>query len=145
MDALDCPVVLLGRGGSGTRVLSQIAQQMGIFLGNDINVSGDSVEWVRPIYDLSVATCTGGTPDPDWPRRLRDHASDILKTSGWESPRPWGWKLPETMLISKLLERIAFHIISISVRLYSPSPWTMDASGRVTPTMVGAGGMRRRR
>ena len=66
MDALDCPVVLLGRGGSGTRVLSQIAQQMGIFLGNDINVSGDSVEWVGPIYDLAVATCTGDKPDPDW-------------------------------------------------------------------------------
>jgi len=46
------PVILLGRGGSGTRLLSQLALSNGVFLGNALNASFDSVEWVETLYDL---------------------------------------------------------------------------------------------
>lgn len=96
---LDRPIILLGRGGSGTRVLSEAAQHAGVFLGNDINISGDSVEWVRPIYDLTIDVCGGKTASPDARDRLRNHARDILEGGAWTPSQPWGWKLPETMLI----------------------------------------------
>lgn len=96
---LDNPVILLGRGGSGTRVLSQIARDAGVFLGNDINISGDSVEWVQPIYDLAIESCAQISAVSGWTRHLQDHARGILGGGVWMSPQLWGWKLPETMLI----------------------------------------------
>ena len=96
---IDRPVVLLGRGGSGTRILSEAAQCAGIFLGNDINVSGDSVEWVKPIYRLAIKSCEGQKTNPKWRRRLRAHARNVLEGGACAQAQPWGWKLPETMLI----------------------------------------------
>lgn len=32
-DAIDAPVLLTGRGGSGTRLISQLAAEAGIFIG----------------------------------------------------------------------------------------------------------------
>jgi len=93
---IDQPVILLGRGGSGTRLLSVIAAELGVFLGNQVNETGDSVEWVDPIYRLAVEATTGDI-DPAWRDRLRAHAASILATGRGDSHR-WGWKLPETML-----------------------------------------------
>jgi hypothetical protein len=57
----DKPVILLGRGGSGTRLLAQLALSVGVFLGNELNASHDSVEWVETLYDLAVEPVTGET------------------------------------------------------------------------------------
>jgi hypothetical protein len=37
--ALSQPVILLGRGGSGTRLLAQLALSVGAFLGNELNAA----------------------------------------------------------------------------------------------------------
>jgi hypothetical protein len=101
--ALSQPVILLGRGGSGTRLLAQLALSVGAFLGNELNASHDSVEWVETLYDLAVETVTGDIASGSvrelyWHSRLRRRASEILAT-GRRDPRGlWGWKLPETML-----------------------------------------------
>jgi hypothetical protein len=101
--ALTQPVILLGRGGSGTRLLAQLALSVGVFLGNELNASHDSVEWVETLYDLAIETVTGDIASDlarefYWQCRLRRRASEILAT-GRRDPRVlWGWKLPETML-----------------------------------------------
>jgi len=98
------PVILVGRGGSGTRLLSQLALSVGVFLGNEMNVSSDSVEWVEDIYNLAIEATTAGMEsgsdrDRFWRKRLRLRAATILAKGG-RSPRDsWGWKLPETILI----------------------------------------------
>lgn len=97
------PVVLLGRGGSGTRLLSQLALHAGVFLGNSLNKSLDSVEWVEDIYALAIESTTcaiesGSVRDAYWRDRLKRTARLILER-GQRSPlQPWGWKLPETLL-----------------------------------------------
>ena len=48
------PVILIGRGGGGTRLLSEMVQSLGFFLGNQLNVSCDSVEWVDKFYELAI-------------------------------------------------------------------------------------------
>jgi hypothetical protein len=101
--ALSQPVILLGRGGSGTRLLAQLALSVGAFLGNELNASHDSVEWVETLYDLAVEAVTGDIASNSarelyWQSRLRHRASEILAVGRRNPAVLWGWKLPETML-----------------------------------------------
>jgi hypothetical protein len=104
-DALDTAVVFTGRGGSGTRLLSQLADEVGVFLGNAINRSGDSIEWVDLVYRLAIAAAVS----PELPtgtrfrETIRAEAARILAAAGVPGPPLWGLKLPEAMLILPLL------------------------------------------
>jgi len=97
-------VLFTGRGGSGTRLLSQLAAATGIFIGNHVNTSGDSTEWADLIYRMVVER--GGQRDlpsgSQYRHEIRARAAQILG----DAPRPrsgvWGLKLPETMLVLPL-------------------------------------------
>jgi len=101
---LKAPFVFLGRGGSGTRILSEIAQSMDVFLGNRLNKSKDSVEWVDTIYEIgsrrTVPNKGYQLEDSKALDLLHHRARDVLSAGDWETGMPWGWKLPETMLIA---------------------------------------------
>ena len=98
------PIVLTGRGGSGTRLFSLALQQMGVFLGNRVNHTEDSVEWLEAIYRVAVEKLRAGHAPADAVDVLRRCADAVLSsaapagTSVALAPR-WGWKLPETILI----------------------------------------------
>jgi hypothetical protein len=97
---LNSPIILIGRGGSGTRLLSYLMRKNGLFIGNEINASEDSVEWVELLYELVVSSLPNR---PDifgnvWQQALREKAENILSIGDLQATRPWGWKLPETML-----------------------------------------------
>lgn len=96
---LRAPLIFTGRGGSGTRLLTAIAQAHGVFLGNRLNVSGDSVEWVDLIYEMTLNHQTGTVPPSSWETQLQKEAQAILGQGNWQPGRPWGWKLPETMIV----------------------------------------------
>jgi hypothetical protein len=100
---LESPVILLGRGGSGTRLISEIARSLGVFLGRELNVSGDSLEWLTTMYSLAIACAddridAGSAVDVEWRATLRRRAGQILELAPPPADAPWGWKLPETML-----------------------------------------------
>lgn len=103
--ALDAVVVFTGRGGSGTRLLSQLAAGAGIFIGNQVNKSGDSTEWVDLIYRMVVEA--GGQRDlpsgSPYRREIRARAAEILGAAPQRKSELWGLKLPELMLILPLL------------------------------------------
>lgn len=104
-DAIDAAVLFTGRGGSGTRLLSELAGEAGIFIGNRINKSGDSTEWVKLIYRLAVEA-GGGHDLPSGSRyrqEIRAKAGNILEQHAPRESPPWGLKLPETMLVLPLL------------------------------------------
>jgi len=101
---LRAPVIATGRGGSGTRLLSSMLADAGVFLGNELNVSMDSTEWVELIYSTSIQQLlSGSAQDTVWQQALLDKANHILtrgaESGVWKPDQPWGWKLPETMLI----------------------------------------------
>ncbi len=98
-EVLRAPLVLAGRGGSGTRLLTDIAQAHDVFLGNRLNVSGDSVEWVDLIYEMVINHQNGKMPHSGWDALLRKKARIILGHGEWRAHQPWGWKLPETMVV----------------------------------------------
>ena len=97
---LSQPVVATGRGGSGTRLLSMLLQEHGLFLGNRLNGSEDSIEWIRVQYESAASKLTDGAPVcGSWHEALKVCAENILEWGQWKEGQLWGWKLPETMLI----------------------------------------------
>ena len=109
-EVFERPVILTGRGGSGTRLISEIAQKLGVFLGNNLNVAGDSVEWVDLIYEYAIkktiATTRGQPCREDFSGIVLDKVQDILEGGEYNLEGPWGWKLPETMLVVPEMMRI---------------------------------------
>lgn len=123
---IDSPIIITGRGGSGTRLLSKLMQGIDIFLGNEINETEDSIEWVGPIYDLVVnrRSLKNGSFNEKHINRLRENAKNILTIKECNTGL-WGFKLPETMLcIPELLKafpnakiiHLVRHPVSISMR-----------------------------
>ena len=103
-DRSAAPVIVTGRGGSGTRLISGIVQQCGVFLGNRLNKSEDSLEWVDTIRPIAVEKHSAGpTPSAErsahWHGLLGVTAMRIRSDGGLADDAEWGFKLPEAMLI----------------------------------------------
>ncbi|NOR69470.1 MAG: hypothetical protein GQ532_07210 [Methylomarinum sp.] len=98
------PIVFLGRGGSGSRLISEIAQALGIFMGNSINKSGDTVDIVEHIYKAVFCkyACTDAVQ--------QGFASKLVVMAAAQSVGrrdTVGFKLPElTVLVPELLESL---------------------------------------
>lgn len=90
--AQERPVLLLGSGGGGTRVLAEAAARLGVVLGARVNESFDSVEWAPLVYDAVIA---GSAPAPDAIRQLAEAIYSPWLSDGGR----WGLKLPELILV----------------------------------------------
>jgi sulfotransferase family protein len=101
---LEEPIVLLGRGGGGTRLLSVLADEFGIFVGGKRNQSGDSLEMVPAVYRalLRAAHADGGAVELS-PQDLAAAANDMLELAA--PPGLWGFKVPESMLVVEAIMR----------------------------------------
>lgn len=100
---LSRPVLLLGRGGGGTRLLGVAAADAGIFVGNEMNGAFDAMELVPAVYKAVLVKHRNGRP---WQVKravaeLRDAAGAMLERGAW--PDCWGFKIPESLLILDLL------------------------------------------
>lgn len=103
---LDHPVVLLSRGGSGSRLLSWLAMDAGLWLGNDVSISGDALEMVEALY---MALLNGYQHRAEWQKQLavpqiRMAAARMLER-GPAVEAAWGFKLPECMLLVAEIDR----------------------------------------
>ncbi len=77
-----------------------LLQEHGLFLGNRLNGSEDSIEWVGALYESAVRKLTHGPPlCGPWHEEVSGCAESILTGGQWQKGQLWGWKLPETMLI----------------------------------------------
>ncbi len=98
--ASNAPVILVGRGGSGTRLLAQLALPSGLFLGNDLNPSDDSMEWIDLIYRLALEALAGESRvDRRAREAIRETAAAVLQRGDRRPGELWGWKLPETVFV----------------------------------------------
>ncbi|NNE57671.1 MAG: hypothetical protein HKN36_06145 [Hellea sp.] len=102
-ETFESPIILTGRGGSGTRLLSELAQKFDVFLGNRLNAAGDSMEWVDLIYEFAIKKNLKGVEkrklDFASSGLLLDKTQDFLEAGNYKPDQLWGWKLPETMLL----------------------------------------------
>ncbi len=96
---LDQPIILISRGGSGSRLLSYMVEDAGVFLGNELNGAGDSLELVIPFYRAITEKfrCRA-----DWQKKQsvpRIKAAAALMINDLPEDRAWGFKLPESILL----------------------------------------------
>jgi hypothetical protein len=99
--AAEEPVVLMGRGHSGTRVLAYAVQALGVDLGfTDRMASGDPEDktFRRGLAKLSRRWDVGDVP-PE--RELRPFRKLVYRWHARLAPSgAWGWKYPETYLMA---------------------------------------------
>lgn len=97
------PLIATGRGGSGTRLLSEVLLAQGVHLGDQLNPTGDSVQWADILYEMALAKLNGHDQpwSGTWKTELK-HRADWLYGSVSPS-QPWGFKLPEAMLVCEQL------------------------------------------
>ncbi|MDX2167214.1 MAG: sulfotransferase [Deltaproteobacteria bacterium] len=87
------PVLLLGTGGGGTRVLAEAAARLGVVLGTRVNESFDSVEWAPLVYESVLAG--NDAPSADAIHQVAESIYGVwLSDTG-----RWGLKLPELILV----------------------------------------------
>lgn len=105
LDRVGPPVIALARGGSGSRLLSALLQDLGLWFGPEITPAGDTRGMIDAIYR---AVLSRHQRRADWQRaeivpRLRAAAATLVR----ESPdaTAWGFKLPESLLIVPQLDQ----------------------------------------
>lgn len=96
---LASPIILLAKGGSGSRLLSLMAQDIGLFTGNQQNIMGDSREMARTVYRgfFRKHQCPGKWQQSRIIPDLQATAAGMLEQAGW--PQAWGFKLPESLFL----------------------------------------------
>ena len=102
-------VTVIGRGHSGTRAISRTLSESGVFMGAQINESGDLIppdamyeacrvlaRRVRHLggFEWDFSALSDGPVDPEFVRLVELYLSSVLSSS---APHR-GWKLPETTL-----------------------------------------------
>ena len=92
------PVLVVGMGGSGTRVVARILRESGVFLGSNTNgVKEDALEFAEFDYRWAppfLAAGANGLDPADRDRMRSDHRECVeahLRDAPPAAPR-WGWK-----------------------------------------------------
>lgn len=106
---LDRPIILLSKGGGGSRLLSVMAQDAGVFLGNNINLSGDSLEMVIPLFQgiIEKFRCVSIWQKAQIVPRIRSAAARMI--ANLPSDRLWGFKLPASIFLLPELRAVFPH------------------------------------
>ena len=106
LEILDSPIILLGKGGGGSRLLSLITSDCGVFLGNNVNISGDCMDIVIEIYQALIEKykCKAKWQKEIIVPQIRRAAAKMLndflkKNGGFKNKFLWGFKLPENLLL----------------------------------------------
>jgi hypothetical protein len=101
-------VIVMGRGHSGTRVMTRICETLGLNLGATEELkSGDTADlrFTRPIKKIAIhdIDCNYTGSQKTWLQNRFERAvgkyHDRLQPTG-----TWGWKFPETYLIGPYVE-----------------------------------------
>ncbi len=95
------PGVTGATGGSGTRVVARIMRRGGMFIGTDLNVSEDALDFAA-FSDRWINRYWGRGMTPEMTAELR--ALVARQAADRESPaQPWGWKEPRSVYLLPFL------------------------------------------
>lgn len=102
------PLIIGATGGSGTRVITRIARQAGYYMGKNLNVSEDALEFSR-LYNVWLDRLIGKSASPipaDFPKNFeRDFDDAVRRHLAAAEPairkpsQRWGWKTPRSIYL----------------------------------------------
>ncbi|MFO7899578.1 MAG: sulfotransferase [Planctomycetota bacterium] len=110
-------ITVIGRGHGGTRAMSHTLSESGVFMGAELNESGDLIppedmydacrvaaRRVRRPGDLAwdFSGLLDGAPDPEFVRLIERYLSSVLESDAEHR----GWKIPETTLCYPWIRRM---------------------------------------
>jgi len=103
---LSSPIILLAKGGGGSRLVATLANDLDIFIGNDVNPTGDSREMARSVYRAFFRQHWGSDIKNNTVNEsdLRMSAYDMLEQAEW--PKVWGFKVPESLFILPIINSV---------------------------------------
>lgn len=110
-------VTVIGRGHGGTRAMSHTLLASGVYMGAELNKSGDlvppqdmydacrvlarHVKWLGELqWDFDALH--SGTIDPDFERLINRYLTSVLESPAEHT----GWKIPETTLVFPWVHRM---------------------------------------
>lgn len=101
------PIVVLGRGHSGTRFLAEALQRQGVFIGGKLNAMFDSRTWGQGIQQVVLGIYPqydALEPGDVWHRKIEETATAFL-SEGYAGG-PWGWKIGISAFVIPLLANV---------------------------------------
>ncbi len=110
LNSLPGPVVIFNKSHSGSRLLAELVEEAGVFMGAHQNESRDSLDMLELVEHLVLtyypdyAALWDGraADDPVFPRLAQDVVERHLQ--GYPGDGAWGWKLCETGYILPVVD-----------------------------------------
>ncbi len=105
------PVVIGAIGGSGTRVVARIVRHAGVFIGRNLNISEDALDFVD-FYDRWINLFyTAGTAGlmPLQRDQMEAEFCDcarVHRASLCDPDQAWGWKGPRSIFLVPFIHRL---------------------------------------
>ncbi|HET7625221.1 MAG TPA: sulfotransferase [Verrucomicrobiae bacterium] len=106
--AISPPVIIGATGGSGTRVITRIARQAGYYMGKNLNVSEDALEFSR-LYNFWLNRLIRESLSPpatDFPKKFERDFNDAVRRhlaaadpAIREPSQRWSWKAPRSIYL----------------------------------------------
>lgn len=106
------PIAVGGVGGSGTRLVTQLLQAAGCWMGDQLNSTSDDMRFNRWLVSMEALAAS----EPDFHERLRAYLHEVADARGLngldalDRASAWGWKEPNTHFT---IHRIALRIPNI--------------------------------
>lgn len=106
------PLAIGGVGGSGTRLIEQMLEAAGYWMGDQLNSTSDDMRFHRWLVSMDAATCT----EVRFHELLVSYLNEVATARGLDglgaldTAPAWGWKEPNTHLT---IHRIALRIPNI--------------------------------
>lgn len=112
----ETPIVIGGTGGSGTRVVHELLEAAGIYMGSNLNISRDAMDFeplldeiINPVLQTTRSLdYAPGSLSPDLFARAQAGIRRAVKDYLRGKPRSahWGWKNPRSMYVLPLIHSV---------------------------------------
>lgn len=107
---LPAPVIVYNKSHSGSRLLAQMLDDQGVFIGGKLNESNDAMA-ILPLVERLVEDYYPDYHalwDQEWPTDLEALFVTAMMEhlAGYDGHSPWGWKLCETTYIVPIIAAV---------------------------------------
>lgn len=93
------PITIGAKGGSGTRIFAEVLEGLGVYMGDNINLSKDAMYYVPFIhkYYLKYLEAWLNEKHTSMHSKMKVDLASVVKQHREKVTQKWGWKNPQGM------------------------------------------------